>query len=414
MGQRTIQPRTGLARMHLDSLLQVDLAAISHNTAVLMRMLSPETACCGVVKADAYGLGACRVAEALQLGGMGMLAVFRVEEALDLLSAEIGCPILVLGPVRGLSTMHPLMPGLASGQVELVLHDDNQLRDVERIAAASGVTVGVHVEFDSGMRRGGSRDSDAVTLIHGVMKSKAIRLAGVMTHFTDAGRDTASTAHEHDAFLSLMDRVGRLPRDCKLHVAATAATVRSTDYHHDLVRIGLGWAGWVPGDQAASRRLGLKPAVSWTSRVIHIHQLSAGDRVGYGGLWTAPRNTCIGLVPVGYADGLPPTAGATAGRPGARVHVAAQNGWQAEAPIVGTVSMDQIAIDLGPAGRSQGEDLTVTLIGASDDAGASLPEFASASGVSPHQLLVGIGHRVRRAYRDQPVDQPISAFAEAV
>jgi len=246
-----------------------------------------------------------------------------------------------------------------------------------------------------------------------------MRLAGVMTHFTDAGCDAASTLREHALFRTTLDRIGGLPRGCRVHAAATAAAAQSPAFHHDLVRIGLGWAGWVPGtvppgSHAAAMAGALRPAVTWTSSVSHVHRLERGHRVGYGGRWLAAKATCIGLVPVGYADGIPPAAGGTPEAPGATVLVESAGGWTIRAPIIGAVSMDQIAVDLGPDGEHHGLGAAVTVVGGANGSGAGLPEFAAACGVTPHQVLVGIGPKVQRTYRNGSVGVTERSLAAAV
>ncbi|MDP7028668.1 MAG: alanine racemase [Phycisphaerales bacterium] len=410
--------------MQSDSLLHVDLAAIGRNAAAFKRLVGVDTACCGVVKADAYGLGAVRVSGALMDGQVDMLAVFRVEEALELLREQVGVPLLVLGPARGLSPVHPLTSPLLDRRVELVVHDLRQLREVEDIAQAGSSPIRVHVEVDVGMRRGGVAVEEAQTLLKAVMACSTVELAGVMAQFTAAGHDGDRTAVEDARLRTVAGSIG-LPDGCRVHAAATAACVRDSSLHHDLIRFGMGWIGTVPGDPALARAMSphLTPAVRWRSTITKVHRIQAGAAVGYGGLWTAAADTTIGIVPVGYADGIPHTAGATSEAAGASVAVMSQRGRHDAparfAPIVGAVNMDQCAIDLGDAGSGAeafvGRD--VEMISATHTGPTSLAGFSQACGVSPHQLLVGIGHRVRRvsvSRLDSVADHADWPAAEAV
>ncbi len=390
--------------MQSDSLLQVDLAAIGRNAEAFKRLAGGGTACCGIVKADAYGLGAVRVSTALIDAGIDLLAVFRVEEALDLLREQVAVPVLVLGPMPAISSVHPLMAALLDGRAEVVLHDARTLRELERAAGSGAASIRVHVEVDVGMRRGGVAAEDAPTLLAAVAASPVVELAGVMAQFSSAASDPELTRREDARLRAAIHLAGGLPTGCRVHAAATAATIRDTALHHDLVRIGLGWSGTVPGDtaMAGSCALQLTPAVRWRSRITHVHHVRAGSAVGYGGLWTAGRDTTIGIVPVGYADGIPHSAGATSGSGGASIAVMKprdRGGVPARhAPIVGAVSMDQCAIDLGMSG-AVGESLVgraVEVISAVREGPSSLAGFAEACAVSPHQLLVGISPRVRR------------------
>ncbi len=410
--------------MHTDSLLHVDLAAIGRNAQLMVELAAPRATCCGIVKADAYGLGARRVAQTLIDAGMTRLAVFRVDEALDLLEAAPSVPILLLAPIRSLSPVHPLASAIQRGEVEVVLHGDRSIEDLQALAKLGASPVSVHVEVDTGMCRGGMKPSTACDLIRYVLQAPLLNLAGVMTHFTGAGWDPDATREQHEKFRAVIDAVGPLPDSCMIHAAATAAAVRDPAFHWDCVRIGLGWCGCVPGHDELAHRLErpLTPAVSWRSSVCHAHEVSAGTPVGYGGVWTAPRDTVIGVVPVGYADGIPPTAGATNRRDGASIRVgpgqrgAACGNASLNAQIVGAVSMDQIAIDLGPP-HGCGESCVgrmVEIVAATDNGPHSLRGFAQACGISPHQLLVGIGPRVPRVAVSKPqVAQPPSQWQAA-
>ena len=390
--------------MHSDSLFDVDLAAIGRNAATVSRLVGPRAVCCGVVKADAYGLGARPVAETLIRAGMPLVAVFRVEEALDLLSSPLGRPVLILGAVRSLCPMHPLMPALAAGDVQLVAHDRAQLDEIGAAADTLPGPIHVHVMVDAGMRRGGCPPSDAPDLVEAAIQMPRIALAGVMTHFTSAGTDDAATRAEQAVFDDVLERIGRLPEGCRVHTAATAAAARDSAYHHTMVRIGLGWVGCIPGDQpsAAPWASQLIPAVRWRSSLHHVHDVRCGDAVGYGQRWRSDRDTRVGIVPVGYADGIPLGAGACGGRAGAKIAVMAPGGERLAgyASVIGAVSMDQIAIDLGdvPDVSDVGPGRLVELISATHEGPTSLHGFAAACDITPHQLLAGIGPRVRRVH----------------
>jgi alanine racemase len=399
--------------MHSDSLFHVDLAAIARNAAAFSRLVGPPTVCCGVVKSDAYGLGARPVAETLTQAGMPLVAVFRVEEALDLLSSPLGRPVLILGAVRSLCPMHPLMPSLASGDVQLVVHDLPQLKEIGAVATPLPGPLQVHVMVDAGMRRGGCPPSEAPQLVEAAMQMPGIGLAGLMTHFTSAGTDAAATRAEQAVFSEIVDRIGRLPEGCRVHAAATAATVRDPAYHQGMVRIGLGWVGCIPGDEALSAAFGsqLSPAVRWRSSLRHVHHVQEGHAIGYGQRWRAKRDTRVGIVPVGYADGIPLAAGACDGCEGARIAVVSSAGERIAgyATVIGAVSMDQIAIDLGdlPEVSAVEPGRAVEIISATHEGPTTLRNFAAACGITPHQLLASIGPRVRRVLvnREETVSQ---------
>ena len=388
--------------MHSDSLFYVDLASIARNTAVFARLVAPRAVCCGVIKADAYGLGGRPVAETLTQAGMSMVAVFRVEEALDLLSVPLGRPVLILGAVRSLCPMHALMPALAAGSVQLAVHDSSQLNEVAAVAKTLSRSIHIHLMVDTGMCRGGCPPGKTRELFDAAMGMPGIALAGLMTHFTSAGTDADATRAEQAIFSEVLDDLGRLPKGCRVHAAATAAAVRDHAYHHDMVRVGLGWVGCVPGDahMAAPLASQLSPAVRWASTLSHVHEVPAGQSVGYGRRWQAASDTRVGIVPVGYADGIPLAAGCCDGRGGAKIAVMSLDGNEiaGHATVIGAVSMDQIAVDLGeiPGASALEPRRSVEIISATPEGPTSLRGFAAACGITPHQLLAGIGPRVRR------------------
>ncbi len=389
--------------MHSDSLFHVDLSAIAQNASMFARLVGPDAVCCGVVKADAYGLGARPVTETLMRAGMPLVAVFRVDEALDLLSLAACRRVLVLGAVRSLCPMHPLVPGLADGRIELVVHDEHQLREIAALAAGQSIAIRVHVKVDTGMGRGGCGPREAAKLIETVQHTPGVALAGVMTHFTSAGTDADTTADQAALFARMLKGL-QLPAGCRVHAAATAATVRDRAYHHGMVRIGLGLAGCIPGSESLADAWAgqLIPAVRWVSALSHVRSIQAGQSVGYGQTWRAPQDTTIGIVPVGYADGVPRQAGSTQDRAGASIAVLQSDGrtMAGHAPVIGLVSMDQIAVDLG---RIEGcahiePGRMIEVFSATQDGPSSLRRFGAACGVTPHQVLVGIGPRVRRVH----------------
>jgi len=402
--------------MHSDSLFHIDLAAIARNAGIFARLVGPRTVCCGVIKADAYGLGARPVAETLTRAGLPLVAVFRVEEALDLLTVPLGRPVLILGAVRSLCPMHPLMPALAAGSVQLVVHDRGQLAEVAAAASTLSRPIHIHVMVDTGMCRGGCSPHDARALVDAARNARGVAIAGIMTHFTSAGIDADATRAEQAIFSDVLSGLGSLPDGCRVHAAATAATVRDEVYHHDMVRIGLGWAGCVPGEArlAADWATRLTPVARWTSTLRHVQHLSAGQSVGYGRRWRAARDTRVGIVPVGYADGIPLSAGCCDGCGGVKIAVLSPDGRDVAgyATVIGAVSMDQVAVDLGdvPAAARLESGRGVEILSATPAGPTSLRGFADACGISPHQLLARIGPRVRRVLVNR---EEVAAQAEA-
>ncbi len=366
--------------MHADSTLQIDLDAIASNAAVLHELCDRQTLC-GVLKADAYGLGAHAIAPVLEAAGWSLLAVHRIDEALALLD-HVSVPLLVLGPVRGLTPLHPLAAPLGDGRVQLVIQDGAALDDVRGLAHAMSRPIGVHLEVDTGMGRG-VHLNDAANMLRGMLADPRLVTHGVMSHFT-AAADQERTRSQFAAFdRMLLPMRRRLPVTCRRHIAATTAALRDADVRGDMVRIGLGWAGHAVG---LDDQLHLSGAVRWQASIASVRAVPSGTAVGYGGRHVCVRDARLAMVPVGYADGLPVQA------TGQRLTVRDATGETiGTAPIVGTVAMDQVMID-------------VTHLSAAVDAGTSVevfgPEtfsaFAGSMGLQPHHLLTSIGPRVHR------------------
>lgn len=385
------------------SAIRLDLAALDANVAAIRRMVGPACRLCPIVKADAYGLGAARIARRLAPAS-SLLAVYSPEQAAALAEERVGVPSLVLMPVREIRRGEDLEAPLAGGGIHLTIHDAPQVASLAASARRLGLRIPVHVEIDTGLRRGGVDASEAAALLHAVIAEPSLRLAGVMTHFSDSKRDAPRTQSQLAAFDAVIASV-ELPETCLVHVSSTHALLRHRRYHRGMVRFGLAWAGYGHEDLDPALRIEgadtLRPAVSWSSEVVHAKRIPAGAGVGYGSTWVAPRPTVVGLVPVGYADGYPIDRG------GGNVVVVQprdpRDGRRLEAPVIGAVSMDQITIDLtdAVAGGAAIEPLIgwgVELIGTRPEAPTHLPTVAARAGVLPHELLCRLSPRIPRVH----------------
>jgi alanine racemase len=393
------------------SQLHINLSALDRNMGVLRRIVGPECALCPIVKADAYGMGAARIAPRLAAAGAELLAVYTPEQAAGLVRAAVSVPVLILMPVSDIARTDELYRWLVSERLHLTVHDEAHLEQLLRLAERFACTIPVHLEIDTGMSRGGADPAAAMAMIRRIAATRWMRLAGVMTHFSNARADAERTA----AQLAVFDRVieeskGAVPADCMIHVASTYSLLRHRRYHRSMVRFGLAWAGYgleeIEGGEIIVEGERLQPAVSWTSRMVQTKTLAPGQCVGYGSLWSATRRSVLGLVPVGYADGYPVRMnGGQEGVHGGQVGVMLDGGAVGYAPVVGAVNMDQITIDLtdivavpGGPGASVGVGTTVELISTDRDAPNALCRVAKAAGTIPHEMLCRINPRIRRVY----------------
>jgi alanine racemase len=413
------------------SVVEIDLAAIGHNMAVLRRIVGPDCLICPVVKADAYGLGAVRVARMLLHAGASMLAVYTRDEVAEIFGAALGGPVLVLMPVRSIDRADEVYRGLVCGRLHLSVHDLEHLEDLVRMAERFAVSIPLHLEIDTGLSRGGCPLDDVPRVLERIAAHPRLVLAGIYTHFAAADTDPDLTDVQDERFETLLrEHAALIPSDCLVHVANTGAALGRHAYHKSMIRVGQAWAGYGPEtirhDRVLEEAWELRPAVSWSSEIIQLKRIERRAKVGYGAAWTARRPSLLGLVPVGYADGYPSALGRPDRdrRPPVNVSVVfdtADGPQRVDAPVVGRVSMDQITIDLTDVETSApGRDglrvgVPVELITPHRDATNHLVRLAEAAGEPPYEMLCRLNPRIRRVYHQaRPVVEVVPAAREAV
>jgi alanine racemase len=403
--------------MHETSTIEIDLAAIGRNLRLLRQIVGPDVKICPMVKADAYGLGAARISKTLLAAGADMLAVYTPAQAIELFHKAIGVPVLVLTPVREVGRDDDLYRGFICGRLHLSVHDEDQLSDLIRLAERFGAALPVHLEIDTGMSRGGCSVADGPRLLARIAAHPRLKLAGLFTHFASAEHDVEFTDEQHAQFNRLIEEHANLiPNDCLVHAANSFATMRAPRFHRSMVRIGLAWAGYcleeMSGGEVVVEGEGLRPAITWASRIIQIKRIAAGTPVGYGSRWRAARDSVIGVVPVGYADGYPVGAGAaheewprhlSKDDGSAQVGITLDSGFVHYAPVIGAVNMDQITIDLTGIADSHEAELRigtrVELISPDPAAPNHLPRLAERCGTFSHEMICRLNPRLRRIYK---------------
>jgi alanine racemase len=363
------------------ALAQVDVGAVERNCAALRSRLSGGAELCAVVKADGYGHGAVACARAALAGGAGWLAVATAVEAAELRTAGIPGRLLVMG-------------ALTPGDVEVAAGADADVVAWRReilatiAAAARGGRARVHVKLDSGMGRLGTADAgELLAIAEAVEADERLELAGLMTHFATA--DEPGDGH-FPAQLARFEPVAAEMRSrnpaITVHAANSAATIREAAAHFDLVRCGIAIYGLDPfGDDATAR--GLEPALSLHSYVAAVKPFEPGDSAGYGRSWRAPAPTNVGVLPIGYGDGW---------------RRALSNDCDVlidgrRHPLVGTVSMDNLTVDLGPE-TSVAPGAPAVLIGRQGSEQITAEEVARRLGTINYEITCGLSQRVRRAH----------------
>jgi alanine racemase len=348
------------------ALARVDLGAIERNCARLAAVAAPARLC-AVVKADGYGHGAVPAARAAQAGGAAWLAVATAGEAAELRNAGIDGPILVMG-------------ALSAAELGIALE---ARADVvawrEDFVAALPDRVGVHVKLDTGMGRLGTRDPDEASR---VVEAAGERLAGLMTHFATADEDDRGFLEEQlERFESWIARHPGVP----VHAANSAAALGEPRARFDMVRCGIAIYGLDPFHRDPADH-GLEPALELVSYVAEVKLARPGESAGYGRRFVAERETWLGTIPIGYGDGVRRglTNNADVLVDGRRV------------PLVGTVSMDNITVDLGSDPVERGAE--AVLIGARGGERILTEELATRLGTINYEVTCGISARVPRGY----------------
>jgi alanine racemase len=333
----------------------------------------------GVVKADAYGHGAPQVGRALQEAGVDWLGVAMAEEGIELRSAGVEVPILVLGPVnadqRALLGSQRLTPAVVSL---------DQLSAWDAHCRASGAIQEIHLKVDTGMRRLGIELEAVPQALAMVRAQPLLRLTGVASHLADS-EDLESERNElqNERFEGVLAQLTAGERErLVVHLANSGGTLHWPATRHGMVRCGLALYGLDP----ARRDRALRPVLSVHGRVMQVRALQPGQRVGYNGRWAPPVASRVGVVPVGYADGYPwRLANLGEGLVGG-----------CRVPVVGAVSMDLLAVDLTGTDAGLGDE--VVLLGRQGGDEITAWEIAERAGTIPYEVLTRFGQRLARRY----------------
>ncbi|OMP66797.1 alanine racemase [Domibacillus epiphyticus] len=363
-----------------DTRAEINLDAIEWNVRQTIKFLQNSMHMFAVVKANAYGHGDVQVAKAALKAGANGLAVAFLDEALSLRKAGITAPILVLGASR------PENAGIAaSHNISLTVYDKEWL---DHIQIESGQTLRVHIKCDTGMGRIGVKTVEELqSIIDELNGSPIYMFEGIFTHFATADEvDTAYFEQQLTTFQLLISSISEKPP--YIHCANSAATLRFHGAGCNAVRLGISMYGLTPSPEIEPMLpFELKPAFSFHTKLIHVKQMKAGEKVSYGATYEASEGEWIGTIPVGYADGwIRKLSGQEVLIDGRR------------APIVGRICMDQCMIRL-PHEYSVGSE--VTLIGSQGNEIVTMDEIAKKLDTINYEIPCIITARVPRVYREK-------------
>ena len=394
----------------------VDLAAIRHNLGVL-RAAAPGALQLATVKANAYGHGLLPVARAALDGGADWLGVAQLAEAFTLRRGldEAGVTRAEAPILAWISTSSSDFAAAIEADIDLSVSWTWVLADICAAAREVGRPARVHVKIDTGMSRAGSTLADLPALASALRMAAddgLVDVVGAWSHMSraddpsEAGNaSTASHVRIFEEGLAILADAGITPRI--RHLAATSGILWHPETHYDMVRAGIGLYGLSPDPAVAtSEQLGLIPALELRAPLTSVKVIEEGTPVSYGGTWVAPTRRWIGLVPLGYGDGI---LRAVSNKARVVVHTASG---PFNAPLIGRVCMDQFMVDLGPAEGSP-ETPTVrsgqapaipgdiaTLFGSGIGGEALADDWAQAAGTINYEIVTHLGAHIPRIYRD--------------
>ena len=376
---------------------RVDLAALQSNFRAIQQFLSPShrapsnlaprmPAVTAVVKANAYGHGAERVALALEQAGATMLACADIEEGIVLRRAGVSVPILVFGAMSVSD-----LDGLFEFSLTPTISTPSAARAVQAAAASHKTSVGYHLKIDTGMNRLGFRYDNVRRTLPEVLGSSNLRIEAIYTHFATADDPGQALFNEQRVRFEQAAQALRelgAPKHVPRHASNSAAMLRDSRVWYDIVRPGLLLYGIVPSPLAST--ISLRPVMSLTSRVVAVKGLRPGEAVGYGSRFRADAPATIAVVPAGYADGLDL-------RIGQRGQVLIRG---RRVPLVGAVSMDMITVDVTGLDAVEPGDEVVLIGRQGPEAWQQIDvrEMAAAIGTIPYEIVCRIGARIERRY----------------
>lgn len=368
--------RTSNINAHRDSWVEVNIDNVSNNIKALKTCIPDDMKFLAVVKADAYGHGAAMLAPTLLACGVDMFGVASIDEALNLRENGIDAEILVLGavPFWALSTA-------VEHNITVTSFTQEHIEFCKKIFERTGIPVKTHIKLDTGMNRIGVSPKDAVDFIKQVQNSEYMDLRGIFSHLANA-ENYDKTQKQLDIWKNIISKVDT--NGLLLHILNTAGIISSNIYKctSNMVRGGIGLYGLYPDLIPEAQKIELHQAMAVKSRIIHIHEIEAGEGVSYGHTFVADKPTKIATVPLGYADGIP--------RSISNKFYGKLNGQKIKQ--VGNVAMDQMMFDITGIDAKIGD--TITLL----DESLPVDNWAAAMNTIHYEILCHLKARLARVY----------------
>ena len=365
---------------------EINLSAIAENLKLIKSKTSAQVL--AVVKADAYGHGLIEVAKAAEKAGADWFGTALLEEGIALRINGITKPII--------SWLTPIGEDFKSAihlDIDLSISSIELLNEIISVGKSLNKVPRVHIEIDTGMNRGGFGDEWGLLLpeIVKAVNANEIKAIGIWSHFARADEpNEVMNKSQLDVFTQKVKQIndaGVCPEF--IHIANSAAALSNRAAHKNIIRWGIGLYGLSPDviNMGDSKSLGLKPAMKLFAKLQLVKAVKAGQSVGYGGTAITKSDTNLGVVTLGYADGVPRNANNSAG-----IFVAGKR-----APIIGRVSMDQFVVDLGTNSSAKTGD-EVIVFGDGSQGEYTIDDWAKACGTINYEIVTRIGVRVPRIY----------------
>lgn len=358
---------------------EIDGDAITDNTRELKRFIGPQCRLMAMVKANGYGHGMVVAARAALSGGADWLGVSSIAEALELRDSGFSVPILNVGwtPLRD-------MEPAASADIDVTVFALESVEAAIRAGRRLRRPVHVHWKVDTGMGRLGTPLRQAAEISRALHEGDQVRVVGLFTHFASADGPALDDAQgQHQRFLTWVAQAGRRFPEALVHCANSAAILRMPETQHDMARPGLSLYGYAPPH--CEGIVSLRPALTFKTVVSQVKRVAAGDSVGYGATWSAPKASMVAMLAAGYADGFDR-------RNSNRGSVLVKG---VLCPVVGRVSMDQAAVDVSAVdGIVPGTE--VTLLGPNPAGEVDAAAVAERIGTIPNEVLCAVASRVPR------------------
>lgn len=381
--------------------VDVDLGAVTWNLQNLRRKIGSHPEIMAVVKANAYGHGAVPIARALKRAGAEQLAVATPEEGLELRHSNIKGPITVLGP-----SCDSDLTEMFEAQLTLTILDKDSARRIAQSARALRQNTQVHVKVDTGMHRFGLTPEDIPSILSDLTDSPYVSVYSLATHLAngDNREKTARQIHSfHKTRRELRNR-GLLPG--KFHLANSAGSILRDARCDDIIRPGIALYGIDPTGRFNKAGMALRPALSVKSRLASIRDIPARAPVGYGSTIYTKRPTRLGLISIGYGDGWPYLESNKG-----QVLIQGQL-----CPILGTVMMDSLAVDLTDCIPNQSPQIgdEVVLLGQQGNEIIRAEDLAGRIGTIPYELPCRLGSRLPRNYIGAPLAESDSRPVQSI